>query len=456
VRLAWFSPWPPQASGVAGRSAELVPELAARGLAIDVFVDHEQVSVDRLPSSDPTAPGSHRVHSAHDFIWRMRLGQYDLTVYQVGNSRCHEYIWPYLYRWPGLTVLHDARLHHARGRARLRHRQFDDYRAEVHWNHPDTPPGVAELGVAGFDGNYYYLWPMLRAVVESSRVVATHARGAIEEIRRSAPESATPIEYIALGEGQRGLASEAVREMTRSRLGCGATDVVYGVFGGLHADKRIDVIFRSVARLRRRMPQVKLLVAGGAGPSFDLNRAVERSGIADAVIIIPAPDDESFDRLIEAVDVSLNLRWPSALETSGPWLRALAAGRATITIALAHQSHVPAWDPRTWLPWPGSPTEAPITVALDILDEEHSLGLALSRLAEDQRFRGALGVAARQYWEREHTVPRMADDYQRVLKLAAGAPAPPRVALPDALRPDPLRSTRDLLRPFGVTSCEFC
>jgi hypothetical protein len=44
------------------------------------------------------------------------LGQYDLCVYQTGNSRTHEFIWPYLFRWPGLVVLHDARLHHARAR----------------------------------------------------------------------------------------------------------------------------------------------------------------------------------------------------------------------------------------------------------------------------------------------------------------------------------------------------
>jgi glycosyltransferase involved in cell wall biosynthesis len=454
--MAWFSPWPPQVSGIAGRSAELVPQLAARGLAIDVFVDQQEVPVDRLPAPHPTPEGTYRVHSAHDFIWRTRLGHYDLVVYQLGNSRCHEYIWPYLYRWPGLTVLHDARLHHARGRARLLRRQFNDYRAEVKWNHPDAPPDVAELGVAGFDGSYYYLWPMLKAVIESSRVVATHARSAIEEIGSSSPGSATPVEYIALGEGQHELPSDATREATRSQLGIAATDVLYGVFGGLNADKRIDVILRSIARLRRLMPRVKLLVAGGATPSFDLDRAVAHSGIADAVTIIPAPDDASFDRLIGAVDVCLNLRWPSALETSGPWLRALATGRATITIALAHQSHVPAWDPRTWLPWPGTPVEAPVTVAVDILDEEHSLGLALGRLAGDERFRGALGFAARQYWEREHTMSRMADDYQRVIKLATSIPVRPPVALPQALRPDPFGLTRALVGPFGVTSCEFC
>ena len=118
MRLAWFTPWPPDASGIAGRSAEIVPLLAARGHGIDVFVDERRVPVARSGAEAPS-PGQVRVQSAHDFVWRAARGQYDLPVYQLGNSRLHEFIWPYLFGWPGLAVLHDARLHHARGRALL-------------------------------------------------------------------------------------------------------------------------------------------------------------------------------------------------------------------------------------------------------------------------------------------------------------------------------------------------
>src|SRR6187399_1563885 len=94
MRLAWFSPWPPQASGIAGRSADLVTRLAARGFDIDVFVDSRFVPTDRGGPTNPPSPGQIRVQSAHDFIWRQARGQFDLVVYQLGNSRLHEYIWP--------------------------------------------------------------------------------------------------------------------------------------------------------------------------------------------------------------------------------------------------------------------------------------------------------------------------------------------------------------------------
>jgi hypothetical protein len=43
----------------------------------------------------------------------------------------------------------------------------------------------------------------------------------------------------------------------------------------------------------------------------------------------------------------LNLRWPTALETSGPWLSCLAMSRPTVLIDLAHQGTCPTLDPRT-------------------------------------------------------------------------------------------------------------
>ena len=92
----------------------------------------------------------------------------------------------------------------------------------------------------------------------------------------------------------------------------------------------------------------------------------------------------------------------------------LAAGRATVIIDLAHLADVPSLDPRTWtVDWPGSafgirdpearrdaelrlgrgsplkpnrariPIPDPVCVAIDILDEDHSLRLAMRRLATD-------------------------------------------------------------------------
>ena len=118
MRLAWFSPLPPARSGIAAYSADLVPRLA-RGPR------------DRL---------LRRRTTSRDFLWKARRDPYDLVVYQLGNAPCHDYMWGYLAAFPGLVVLHDARLHHARARDLLQQERFDDYRREFWYDHPEAPP----------------------------------------------------------------------------------------------------------------------------------------------------------------------------------------------------------------------------------------------------------------------------------------------------------------------------
>src|SRR6185436_14765134 len=97
MRIAWFSPLPPERSGIAAYSANLVPRLA-QAHAIDCW------------------SGANR----QDFLWTARRDPYDLFIYQLGNAPCHDYMWAYLAAFPGLVVLHDARLHHARARRLLK------------------------------------------------------------------------------------------------------------------------------------------------------------------------------------------------------------------------------------------------------------------------------------------------------------------------------------------------
>src|SRR4030095_4798992 len=92
-----------------------------------------------------------------------------------------------------------------------------------------------------------------------------------------------------------------------------------------------------------------LLLAGSAPRHYDVAADVHRRGLDRRVTVTGyLPDEGDLTACIAGCDVSLNLRWPTAREVSGPWLRALAAGRPTVTIDLAHMTHVPSLDPRTW------------------------------------------------------------------------------------------------------------
>ena len=91
---------------------------------------------------------------------------------------------------------------------------------------------------------------------------------------------------------------------------------------------------------------------------------------------------------------------------------------------------------------------APIAVSIDLLDEVHSLTLALKHLATDPGRRRSLGESAKHYWAANHTVDLMASDYREVIARASVRQAPD-VSLPSHLRPDGREHLRELLAPFA-------
>ena len=110
ARVAWFTPMPPVRSGIADYSLEILP-LLGNGYDIDVFVDEESAGGERPGPSGSDRPNVSNVTvlGAHDFLWRHTRRPYDVIVYQLGNAPCHDYMWPYLVRFPGLVVLHGVR-----------------------------------------------------------------------------------------------------------------------------------------------------------------------------------------------------------------------------------------------------------------------------------------------------------------------------------------------------------
>jgi glycosyltransferase involved in cell wall biosynthesis len=435
MRLAWFSPMPPVRTGIAACSAELVTALRSRH-DIDVFVDQcgSSVNGDARP--------------AHDFVWARRR-HYDLTVYQLGNSSHHDYQWPYLFRYPGLAVLHDAHLHHARAALLLRERRPRDYRVEFAANEPDASPAAAELAIAGFDSYLHYQWPFNRLVCTASRLTAVHSRSMRDDLRSQMPDAR--IEHVRLGHGTVVSNSEIPgrRARARARYGIADTAVVFGCFGGLPPEKRVPQILDAFAVVLAQAPLARLVLAGSTAEHYDVRSDVTRRGLESYVTMAGYVEtDDQLTDVIAACDVTLNLRWPTARETSGPWLRCLAAGRASIVIDLSHMADVPSLDPRTWTS-NAADGAAPVTVSIDILDEDHSLRLAMRRLAADAALRNALGSAAREFWAKEHSHAAMLEDYERLLPEAARA-IPASSTLPAHARNDQSQVLEGILGEFGV------
>lgn len=417
-RVAWFTPVPPARSGIARYSAELVPHLAPF-YAIDVFAD---------TFADTHLDGAAGMFDAHDFVWKQATTPYDLTVFQLGNSPSHDYMWPYIARYPGLVVLHDGQLHHARARALLQRKLGDDYRAEFRYCHPGAAPDVAELGVEGLLGALTYLWPMRRAVIASARGVLVHNAWLAAQIREESPSA--EVHVVEMGVPEITHSPEADIEIRR-RHQVPPKAVLVALFGKVTPEKRVSQVLRALDS-SDHTPPFHLMLCGDLVDHYDAEAEARALGLAARVSVTGFVPDIDLDRYIAAADLCLCLRWPSSRETSASWLRCLAAGKPTILTDLAHQTDVPVLDPRDWsvVGWPGGrdvngKEVRPVGVTIDILDEDHSLALALRRLIADRALRNVLGEAGRQLWHDRFTLDRMAAGYREAMAATSRAPQVP-------------------------------
>jgi glycosyltransferase involved in cell wall biosynthesis len=501
VRLAWFTPLPPVRSGIAAYSAELLPLLAPH-YEIDVFTSpppplrgfgvgpnpaeagfHEDGCEPRKPAS-----AGFQVFGAHDFLWKHERAPYDLVVYQLGNAACHDFMWPHLARFPGLVVLHDGQVHHERSRALLSRGRVEEYRAEFRYNHPEAPEHLPDLVIATLGGSLYYLYPMLRWVVRTARLVAVHSEGLAREIREAHP--GVEVRTVPMG---------VPDPVTPASLGVAATlrrrhqvpdgALVFAAFGLVTPEKRISAILRGLVETTRRGIDSYLLLVGGGAAHYDAIAEASAMGIADRVRLTGYVPDEDLGAYLRFADVCSCLRWPTSRETSAMWVRAIAAGRPTVITDLAHTADVPSLDPRTWRrtgdppagsdaagavagavardfsPVPTGQDFNPVSITIDVLDEDTSVTLAMRRLAADAELRERLGANARAWWQAHHTMALAVEGYRAAIERALQRPAPRVTDLPGHLSSDDVYSLArrltaecgaavDLLRDAGLTSLE--
>ena len=410
MHLAWFTPWPPDRHPAARRSRDSARALAARGDDIELVVADEAVSAtDRAVAG---APGG-RIVTATDY--RTHGAGRDLAVYAVVNDAAGAFMWPTLMEQPGLTLLHDTNVHALRRAAAPGGAAA--YRTEFAWNHPDVLPDAAELSIAGFEGAYESFWPMLRSVVEASRVLAVPTAAAARDLQSRWPEAS--IATVTPGIEAPAPIDADTRVARRSALKIPAGAVVFGVVGdgdGSAARRRLSPILRAFAGTLGRVPHVRLLIVG-----METDLALQPAAVCDAIARVGPVTEEERRHLMDAVDVLVDLHWPPADGPSDQWLAGMAAGRPAIVMDTAATADVPVLDPRSWRP-PADGRE-PVGVGIDILDEDHSLRLACYRLAVDDALRTRLGRAAYTYWEHTHTLGHMTAGVVRALDLALARPA---------------------------------
>jgi glycosyltransferase involved in cell wall biosynthesis len=369
VKVAYYSPLPPERSGIADYSALLLPALDER---LDVVVARR----------GKRAPGA------------------DVAVYHVGNDPDHHaWIVDALNERPGVVVLHEFVLHHLVAGMTIGRGNSRAYLAAM-----EREGGVEGrlLGLGVLDNLLPLLWetrpedfPLVGTVLDRATALIVHSRY---------------VERLARADGfDRSIFQVPHPAWAPPPLDPSAVDgePLIGCFGYLNVNKRIPQLLEAFAALRRRHPGARLLLVGAAAERFDLERRLERLGLAgsDAVHREDYVDEPRMWSLMDACDICVNLRSPTMGETSGSAIRVLSLGKPLVVSDVG------------WF------AELPDDVVLKIPVDDHetrTLEAALELLATRPDARTALGAAAREHVAREHGLARVSERYAEAIELAAG------------------------------------
>ncbi|MFN3323968.1 MAG: glycosyltransferase family 4 protein [Bryobacteraceae bacterium] len=290
MKVGYYSPLPPERTGVADYSAALLAELRKLG--------EVEVGGDR-----------------------------DVSLYHIGNNGLHREIYRRAIERPGIAVLHDAVLQHFF----LGSLDAGQYEEEFVYNygewHRDLARDLWSGRARSAADPRYFAYPMLRRIAECSRAVIVHNPGAAAIVARHAPR-ARVVEIPHLFQTPGPLhGSEPI--LLRSGWGLPARAFVFGVFGHLRESKRLTTVLRAFTRVKGSGAPVALLIAGEFASS-DLARALEPMLRQPGILRAGYTPDPEFWRLAHAVDACINLRYPPAGETSGIAIRMMGIGKPVV------------------------------------------------------------------------------------------------------------------------------
>lgn len=392
-RLAMFTPLPPERTGIASYSADLLTCLA-RHFVIDVYTTVAVVDDAEIAASFSIRPWQQ---------FEARAAEYDGIVYQIGNSPFHSHMFGLLSRYPGIVVLHDFFL------------------SSVFWymDRHDGHPGVFadELAYAhgavaltdlmGPDGDNVcrQRYPCNRRVLESSIGVIAHSPGinallakyglarlnrpvrVVRQLRKLPPEM-----------------DGATRAAVRERLGFRSSDWLVCSFGFVADTKLSDRLLRALMDSRLSAERdVHLVFVGeldGGAYGDELRELISASGLEGRIHITGFVNDRTYEDYLAAADVAVQLRSRSRGETSRAVLDCLAYG-----VPLVVNAHGTMMD-----------YQDSILVRISEQGDTKELADALVRLHADPDATSALGAKGRAYIADVHSPVRVADDYASVIR----------------------------------------
>lgn len=409
-RLTAFTPLPPERNGIADYAAFLLGALAGHYRC-------EAACEDWLADAPPGV-------AVVDPALAHRRAAGGRVLHQIGNNPGHGFVFQALRHAPGVSTLHDPGLLHLR-------QTTGAPRETLLAGLRDAPPAFARYARrAAAEGRWsradHLLFDMAGAVLARSRAVAVHSRFARNRLRALHGETAAAHVEVILHL----LPPLAVpsRGEARARLGIPPDAFLVCTAGFATAAKRFDWLIAALDLAAERGVAPLWVHAGGERPEeFPLVAAIaERPALRGRARITGYLPEEALTDHVAAADALVNLRFPSAGESSGSLARAFAAGTCCVVSDTAAYAELPR----------DAVLHVPLAGAVPALAD------ALAALAADPDRAAEIGERGRRFALAEMALPAVALRYRALIEASRDRPvAPPLTVEPTepialALGPD--------------------
>ncbi len=401
MRLAYFTPLPPSKSGIADYNAELLPYLA-EAADITVFVEHER----EIRSNRDR---SYQVRDVLHFKGMHAERPFDLCVYHQGNNPYHEYVYDLAMEYPGLVVLHESCLHHLLALKTLDRGDLETYRKIMFQTYGRSGAVLADTRERGFGSEFQqFLMPLNSPLLARSLGIIVHNEYAAANLEIPDTLALTKRQPGALAESPlvqvipHHLAPKVYEldawagEECRATLHLPTNKLIIGAFGYVTEVKRLPVVLKAFQQLVAVLPNVLLLIVGEDHWAHSITPLISALELDEHVKVTGYVDEQKFFTYLKAVDIVVNLRYPTAGETSGTLIRTLGAGKPVVVSDYGHYGELPD----------------EICLKVPVGDEEEqTLYQQLRRLAFQPMLHKRLGTHAAEWARRECDIKRCAARY---------------------------------------------
>lgn len=324
MRIAYFSPLSPDASGIADFAEELLPELK-KHMEIDLFC--------RIPPEKKEISENFKIYSIEDIESRDLRESYDHLVYQSGNNvRFHGELLEKFKKYPGILEIHDFAMHHYLAESTFVKGDYQGYVEAMAYCHSKRGEMTARKYLAGEARapweNDALRYSVNKYLVDKATAVITHSDMAKQMIKAVSPDKKIiniPLHTPDIVENP-----EGYRKECRKQLKIEENLLILGSFGYATRAKRIMEIIEALAMYKEQggLPFHYYIV--GQVEDLDIGKRTRQLGIQNQVTVTGFTDLEKFKCYMGACDICFNLRYPTQGESSASLHRILGMGKPAI------------------------------------------------------------------------------------------------------------------------------